>query len=164
MKKEMTTLNDYIAIYKEQLQKGDIQKAYTALIKYVSTLKVHLSKQVDRYSYGNVSLGYMDYTYFPFSDKSLRDKELRFGIVLNHNKLRFELWLMGRNAEIQMKYWEVLKTTKWNETQVAMPKYSVLEAVLVENPDFNNLDALTQNIEKEVILLSEEIINYLKKE
>lgn len=160
----MRTLNDYIATYKEQLQKGDIQKAYTTLIKYVWTLKARLSNKVENYSYGNVSQGYMDYTYFPFFDKFLKDKELRFGIVLNHNKLRFELWLMGRNAEVQRRYWNVLKTTKWNEKQVTMPKYSVLEVVLVESPDFNNLDLLTQNIEKEVICHSEEIINFLKKE
>jgi len=85
------TLNEYIDIYKEQLDKGNIQKAYTALIKYVQTLKVHLSKKVNKYSYGNVAQGYMDYTYFYFFDKFLRSKELRFGIVLNHNKLRVEL-------------------------------------------------------------------------
>lgn len=156
------TFNDYAALYKELLEKGDVQKAYTALIKYVLTLKSHFSKKVDKYSYGNVSQGYMDYTYFSFFDKFLRDKELRFGIVLNHNKVRFELWLMGRNAEVQKKYWNILKATKWNENQVAMPKYSVLEVVLVENPNFNNLEDLTQNIENGVICISEEIIDYLK--
>lgn len=159
----MKELGDYVAVYKEQLEKGDIQKAYIGLIKYVLSLKSHLSKVMsDKFSFGNVSLGYMDYTYFPFFDEYLRTKKLRFGIVLNHEKVRLELWLMGQNAEIQETYWNLLKATKWNKDQPAMPKYSVLEVVLDPNPDFNNLDTLTLKIEKEMNDISNEIIEYLE--
>ena len=43
-----------------------------------------------------------------------------------------------------------------------MPKYSILEAILVENPDFNNLNDLTKLIETKMISTSEEILNYIK--
>lgn len=45
---------------------------------------------------GNISSGYMDYSYFPFTTTDfLRTHKLRFGAVLNHPQMRFELWLMG---------------------------------------------------------------------
>lgn len=42
-------------------------------------------------------------------------------------EMRFELWLMGQNASVQEKYWELLKNTDWNKDIEAMPLYSVLE-------------------------------------
>lgn len=80
-----------------------------------------------QYSTGNISLGHLDYTYFPFFNTYLRQHKLRFGIVLNHMEMRFELWLMGQNASVQEKYWELLKNTDWNKDIEAMPLYSVLE-------------------------------------
>lgn len=159
------TFNEYICIYKEQLTIGDIQKAYMGLIKYVMSLKAYISKKWDgKFSFGNASLGYLNYTYFPFSDTYLRNNELRFGLVLNHREMRFELWLMGRNADVQRKYWDVMKASKWNEYRLSMPQYSVLEVVIVEDPDFDNLTILTQEIEKKMLSFSEEIIVYLRKQ
>lgn len=159
----MKNLNDYIAVYKALLAEGDIQKAYSGLIKYVLSLKPRLSEKMSNgFSFGNISRGYMDYTYFPFFNDFLRTEKLRFGIVLNHEKVRFELWLMGQNAGIQRKYWNILKTSIWNKNQMEMPRYSVLEVILVENPDFNNTDALTQKIIKDTTCITEEIITYLK--
>lgn len=159
----MKNFSNYIAIYKEQLEKGDIQKAYTGLVRYVSNLKTHLSKtMINDFSFGNISQGYMDYTYFYFFNDFLRERKLRFGIVLNHEKMRFELWLMGQNAEVQSHYWDLLKQTKWNKKRSIKPKYSELEVVLVENPDFDDLDTLTAKIEKEVVNYLNEIIDYLK--
>lgn len=159
----MKNFSEYVAVYKEQLQKEDIQKAYEGLIKYVMVLKSHFSKELsDKFLFGNISPGYMDFTYFPFFNDFLREQKLRFGIVLNHKKVRFELWLMGQNLEIQRNYWNLLKTSQWNKEQIAMPKYSVLEVILVENPDFNELDILTSKIEQEAIILVHEIIDYIK--
>ncbi|PXV63125.1 hypothetical protein CLV62_1157 [Dysgonomonas alginatilytica] len=159
----MKNFSDYVAVYKEQLQKEDIQKAYEGLVKYVMVLKSHFSKELsDKFLFGNISPGYMDFTYFPFFNNFLREQKLRFGIVLNHKKVRFELWLMGQNIEIQRNYWNLLKTSQWNKGQIAMPKYSVLEVILVENPDFNELDILTSKIEQEAIILVHEIIDYIK--
>lgn len=35
------SLNEYVKIYKAELDKGDIQIAYEQLLKYVMALKVH---------------------------------------------------------------------------------------------------------------------------
>ena len=74
----MKNFNNYVAIYKEQLEKGDIQKAYTGLVRYMLNLKTHFSKTMTNdFSFGNTSQGYMDYTYFYFFNEFLRERKLR---------------------------------------------------------------------------------------
>lgn len=104
----------------------------------------------------------MDYTYFYYTNDFLKSKKLKLGLVLNHIEMRFEIWLLGNTKAIQEKYWELLKTTKWNKDKKKMPKYSVLEAILVEDPDFNNLNALTVQIEIKMTRISEAIIGNLE--
>ena len=68
-------------IYKEHLVK-DIQKAYHGLMKYMMSLKASLSGvYAGRFSFGNISVCYMDFFYFPFHNEFLREQKLRFGIV-----------------------------------------------------------------------------------
>ena len=100
-------INSRILRYKEQVNKSDIQRMYMFLLKYVMQVKASFEKAFSKeYSCGNVSPGYLDFSYFPFYNEYLRDKKLRFGIVLNHSEMRFELWLMGQNKEIQNRYWD----------------------------------------------------------
>lgn len=159
----MEDLNKYVAIYKEQLDKGDILVAYNELVKFVMKLRTEFIKRLsDKYSFTGILHGYMDYTYFYYSNDFLKTKKLKLGLVLNHLEMRFEVWLLGNTKPIQKKYWELSKSTKWNNDKDEMPAYSILEAVLVENPDFNNLAKLTEQIEAKMITTSEEILNYLK--
>lgn len=104
----------------------------------------------------------MDFTYFSFFDAFLRNKKLRYGIVLNHKQMRFELWLMGQNAEVQKRCWALLKSSKWNAGRLIMPQYSALEAVLVDAPDFDDLDAVAAEIVRNAGMLAEEITQHLK--
>lgn len=149
-----------IEIYKEQLDNGYIQVAYLALTKYVAELKSNFPKE---YRTGNISFGYLDYTYFSFFNTFLRDQKLRFRVVLNHRKMQIELWLMGQNANIQKKYWEILKKSKWNSDRNKMLRYSVLEVVLENQIDFNNKKRMTENIITQALSLSQEIQQYLKR-
>ena len=148
-----------IEIYRKQLAQGDIQRAYTVLTKYVAELKSKLPKQ---YLTGNISFGYLDYTYFPFFNNYLRNQKLRFGIVLNHKKIQIELWLMGQNAPVQKEFWEILKDTNWNKNINEMPQYSVLEVCLEDNIDFEKKEEMTQVILERAMSLSEEIQMFLQ--
>ena len=159
----MENLNKYVSIYKEQLNKGDILIAYNELVKFVMKLRtVFIKNLCDQYTFTGILHGYMDYTYFYYSNDFLKSKNLKLGLVLNHLEMRFEVWLLGNTKPIQKKYWELLKRTKWNKDKTVMPKYSILEAPLVENPDFNNLNALTKEIENAMIKVSDDILGYLK--
>lgn len=148
-----------IEIYKKHIEQGDIQVAYIALTKFVAELRSYFPKQ---YNVGNISFGYLDYTYFPFFNQYLRLHKLRFGVVLNHAKMQFELWLMGQNADIQKKYWNILSDSIWNYDKNEMPKYSILEVVLDEQVDFDNREQMKANIINRAITLAVEIQQYLE--
>ncbi|WP_417785675.1 DUF7000 family protein [Tenacibaculum sp.] len=161
----MKNLNKYVAIYKEQLHKGDILIAYNELVKFVMKLRTDFIKSLsDQYTFAGILHGYMDYTYFYYSNTFLRSKKLKFGLVLNHLEIRFEVWLLGNTLPIQKEYWELLKSTKWNKDRMEMPKYSIIEATLVTDPDFNDLKALAEQVETQMIKVSEEIVAYLKND
>ncbi|RBW62486.1 hypothetical protein DS884_02475 [Tenacibaculum sp. E3R01] len=158
----MEDLNKYVSIYKEQLEKGHILIAYNELVKFVMKLRTDFIKNLsDQYSFAGILHGYMDYTYFYYSNDFLKSKKLKLGLVLNHVEMRFEVWLLGNTIPNQKKYWELLKATKWNKDKTEMPKYSILETTLVDDPDFNNLNSLSEHIETKMIQVSDEILNYL---
>lgn len=159
----MKNLNDYVSIYQQQLKKGDILIAYTELVKFVMNLRTEFIKALsEKYSFAGILHGYMDYTYFYYSNDFLKRKKLKFGFVLNHLEMRFELWLLGNTLAHQKNYWELLKATKWNKDKTGMPKYSILETTLLESPDFNNLSALTKQLENKMAKVSDEILAHLK--
>jgi len=153
----------YIANYKEQLSKGDIQVAYVGLVKLVMKLRTDLSKKLSElYSFGGLFQGYMDYTYFYYTNEFLKKRKLKMGLVLNHSKMHFEIWLLGQTIPLQERYWEYFKATKWNKLRTIKPQYSILETTVIENPDFNDLDELTKLIEEKLVLVTNEIIQDIK--
>jgi hypothetical protein len=156
MKKD---INKCIEIYKNQLEDKSIQIAYIELMRYIAKLKTAFSNE---YKTGRISPGFLDYTYFSFFNDYLREHKLRFGIVLNHKKMQFELWLMGQNKTLQEKYWYILKDTSWNKDKLEKPKYSVLEVCLLDKIDFDDQDKMTNQILSQAIFLSKEIQNYLE--
>ncbi|WP_207763533.1 DUF7000 family protein [Leptospira meyeri] len=159
----MKDFNDYVNLYKEQLQIGDIQEAYAGLVKYVTKLGTNLSKNLSKsYSFGSLFQGYMDYTYFYYSNKFLKDRKLKMGFVLNHPKMQFEVWLLGQTIPIQERYWKYFKNTKWNKNRTTKPQYSILETVIIENPNFNDLEKLSNQIEKSIVLVTTDIIQDIK--
>lgn len=147
-----------IQIYKEQLENGYIQEAYIILTKYVAELK---TKFPTDYGIGNIAFGYLDYTYFYFSNEYLKSKKLKFALVLNHQKMQFELWLLGQTVDVQKEYWNIMKNTKWNNMST-MPKYSVLEVYLENNIDFSNKEKMTISILENALMLSKEIQSYIE--
>lgn len=156
-------LNDIVAVYQEELRKGDILVAYNELVKFVMNTRTGLVKTLGHeYSFANILHGYMDYTYFYYTNDFLKRKKLKFGLVLNHLDMRFEVWLLGNTIPIQKEYWNLLKSTDWNKDKAEMPQYSILEAIIIDNPDFNNLALLSQKIETTMVQVTDEIIELLK--
>jgi len=156
------SLNTRVASYKKQLEIGDIRIAYSELVKFVMSFKTHCSNSLsDKYSFGNIFQGYMDYTYFYFTNECFKRKKLKLGLVLNHSDMRFELWLLGQTKDIQAKYWLLLRPTAWVTTE-EIPKYSIFEHTLVDQPNFDNLDTLAKQIEKELLNTSDKITATLR--
>lgn len=163
----MESMHEYMNEYKKQLKKGVIQKAYQGLIQYMMGLKKHFSNSYPDYSIpGSIYYGYMDMTYFSVIPRSLRDRDLKIAIVFVYEEFRFEVWLSGRNQKILEKYWKIFKESGWDRYKIAAQgKWadSVLEHVLVETPDFSDLETLTKQIDHGTLEFIRDIENFLER-
>ncbi len=161
----MNSFQDYVDEYKRQLALGPIKNAYQGLMDYIMRLRTHFqNKYPDFFVSGSIYFGYMDMTYFSFSPDSLKKQGLKIAIVFIHDTCRFEAWLAGVNKQVQSKYWNFFNESKWNKYHVVASTKgvdSILETILVESPDFNDLDKLTGNIEKATLTFIEDIENFL---
>jgi hypothetical protein len=163
----MESFHEYIKEYRKQLEKGTIKKAYKGLMEYIMGLRMHFkNKYPDYFVSGSIYYGYMDMTYFSFFPKSIKQKNLKIAIVFLHEPFRFEVWLAGYNKQVQSKYWKLFKESDWNKNHnVSTTKGvdSIMEYILVDNPDFSDLDALTKQIERETLKFIKEVESFLSK-
>jgi hypothetical protein len=151
----MESFHESMDEYKKQLEKGAIQAAYKGLMDYILGLKTHLkNKYPDFFVSGSIYYGYMDMTYFSFFPKSIKDKNLKIAVVFIHESCKFEVWLAGINKQVQTKYWNLIRESDFHKYRIVSTPIgndSIIEHILVEKPDFRNLDALTEKIELETM-------------
>lgn len=163
----MKSLQENMIEYRKQLRKGAIQKAHQGLMQYMMGLKNHFSTQYPDLSVpGSMYSGYMDMTYFSIIPGSLKDRELKIAIVFVYDTFRFEVWLSGRNQKVLAKYWSLFTDRGWDTYKIApQGKWadSILEHVLVEDPDFSDLVALTRQIDQGVMKFIKDVGNFLAK-
>ena len=160
------SLNDLTNDYKRQIEIGNIQKAYQGLMGYIKRLRTHFVNNypVD-YTIGSIYSGDITITYFPFTPRVLKEQKLKIAIVFNHQEVRFEIWLAGQNKQIQKKYWEIFKGNDWNKYHIPSTieeGFSIVDNVLVENPNFDDLETLTEQIETRTMEFVEEISTVLE--
>jgi len=163
----MASFHENMNEYKKQLRRGAVQKAYQGLMDYIMGLRSYFENKYPDYSVsGNIYFGYMDMTYFAFFPKTLKQRKLKVGIVFVHEAFRFEVWLFGYNKSVQAKYWKLFKESSWSKYRVPSTIEgvdSILEGILIENPDFIDLDALTKQIERGTLKFIEDVEDVLSK-
>lgn len=162
----MESFPEYMQEYKKQLDRGYIQEAYRGLMKYIMDLRVYFKKRYPEYFVSSIYYGYMDMTYFSFSHESLKNRKLKIAIVFVHETFRFEVWLAGSNKKVQSIYWELIKEGNWGEYHIPSTTRgvdSIMEHVLVDDPDFADLDRLTQQIETGTLKFIDDVLNFLSK-
>ena len=164
----MKSFHDDMLEYKNQLAKGTIQKAYKSLMEYISVLRTHLkTKYPDHSVSSSIYFGYMDMTFFAFTPKSLHDRGLKVAIVFIHQTCRFEVWLVGVNKPFQSKFWKLLEESGFSKYPIEPSikgKDAIIEHILVNQPNFNDHDALTQKIESGALAFIDEIESFLSKQ
>lgn len=161
----MESLQASMITYKHQLQKGDIVRAYRGLMAYMQDLRTHFAKTYpDYFVSGSLYTGYMDMTYFAVSPPALKQRSLKAAIVFVHEPFRFEVWLSGANRQIQAEWWKVIKTSGW-DTYSVVPVISgsdaIVEHVLLQDPDFGDLPALTAEIERGTMHFIRDVVAFL---
>jgi hypothetical protein len=163
----MESFHEYVSEYRKQIEKGSISKAYKGLMEYVLNLRTYFkNKYPDYFVSGSVYFGYMDMTYFSFYPQSLGQRKLKVAIVLIHETMRFEVWLAGYNKQVQSKYWKIFKESNWDKYRIVPTTKgadSILEHLLVDDPDFRDLDKLTKQIERGTMKFIEDVEGFLSK-
>jgi hypothetical protein len=161
----MESFQESMIEYRKQLEKGTIQKAYKGLMDYYKYLRTYFNKKYPNvFASGNLYFGYMDMSYFALFPKSLKDRNLKIAIVFLHEQFRFEVWLSGVNKKVQGKYWKVFKESNWKKYPIVSTTKnadSIVEGILVENPDFSDLEALTRKIESGILKFIQDIEGFL---
>jgi hypothetical protein len=164
---KMESFQESMNEYRKQIEKGSIQRAYKGLMEYIMGLRTHFKNKYPDYSVsGSIYYGYMDMTYFSVFPKSIKDRKLKIAIVFLHDELRFDVWLSGVNRQVQTKYWNLIKESDWNKYHMVPTGKgvdSIVEYILVDNPDFNDLDALTQQIEMGTLKFIKDVESFLSK-
>jgi hypothetical protein len=68
--------------------------------------------------------------------------------------------------QVQSKYWKIFKESNWNKYHIVPTTKgadSILEHILVDNPDFRDLDKLTKQIEKGTLKFIGDVESFLPK-
>ena len=162
----MPPLNDCVIEYTQQLSKGKIQKAYKGIMTFMSELKNYMVSKHPEYSASALYFGYMDMTYFAFTPMELKNRSLKIAVVYLHEQNRFEVWLSGSNRGVQAEYIELLNnrdTHGYKVSRVSPGIDSIIEATLIENPNFDFTDSLMQEIEVKTIEFSDNIISIFRE-
>jgi hypothetical protein len=140
-----------MAEYKKQMRIGLVPKAYKGLMDYILDLRNYFKKKYPDWSVsGSLYTGYMDMTYFALVPESFKQRGLKIAVVFIHESCRFEVWLSAVNKQVQAEYWQVIKDSGWSKYRLVpsvQGNDSILETVLVESPDFGDLNGLTADIE-----------------
>ncbi len=157
----MKTLNDQIKIYKNTLDQGDIQTAYRAIIRFILDLKIYLKNEYPTHAIGQLYQGYMDISFITFTPPTLKAKKLKITLVFIHGEAAFEVWLCGNNKKEHYKYFNLFKQSDWNQYPLNMADNdAIIKYKLIESPDFNNLNGLMEEIEKEANIFEKAILNF----
>lgn len=147
----MESLDKLLQEYRRQLKKGYIQKAYKVIMAFMSSLKSFLENIYPEYYTSALYFGYMDMTYFAFTPPEIKEKKLKIAIVYLHEEGRFEAWLSGNNRGIQAEYIEKLSRRnigKYKLSELGPGIDFIIETTLVDQPNFDDLEKLKDQIEK----------------
>ena len=161
----MDSLNSAMQAYKEQLQQGQIIQAYQRLMAYFGELRSHFQKKYPHFEIpGNIYYGYMDMTYFAVVPDFLKARKLKIAVVFFHPQFRFEVWLAARNKQVQASVWKAIQASSWDRytlTPQGKGVDAILDHILVEDPDFSDLTALTTRIETGVMGFIQDLEEFL---
>jgi len=149
----MGTLNDDVMKYTEELKSGYIQRAYRGIMAFMSEFKAYMEGKYPDYISSAVYFGYMDMTYFALTPPALRSLKLKTALVYLHEERRFELWLAANNRKIQEEYIDNLSKKDlmgYKLSKVSPGVDSIIEDIIVNNPDFDKKEELIKLIENKI--------------
>jgi hypothetical protein len=146
----VSTLSSDLEELLEQLSKVSEQRAYSAIVGYMSRLRTHFAGTQGERAVSGLYQGYFDMTYFALFPPALKSRGLKLAIVFDYEKFDFEVWLAARNRNVQRQYWELLKDNGWSEYRLVEPAVgidAIVEHSVTDVFDLAESAALTSRID-----------------
>lgn len=120
-------------------------------VRFMTALRAHfISRFPTGFKAGQIYKGKKEISFFTFTPLSLHQQKLKIAIVWNYQNDRFEIWLAGQNRQIQKQCWSFFKDSNWSKYPVPnniTAGFSIVDSILVANPNFNDADKLILQIE-----------------
>ncbi|HNR67632.1 MAG TPA: hypothetical protein PKN24_06270 [bacterium] len=133
----MPELHGDLVELRNQLDKGRIQKAYTAIISYMSGLRTHFDTHKD-WVVSGLYQGYFDMTYFAVLPPLVKARNLKLAVVFDYEKFGFQVWLAARNRAVQHQYFKLFRDCGWPAESLVEPAVGV--DAIVRRDVANGLD------------------------
>ncbi len=137
----MEMLRSDLEELRRRLGEGAVQRAYVAIVAYMSGLRTELASSHADWSVAGLYQGYFDMTYFPLVTPSLKARSLKLAVVFQYSDFRFQVWLAARNRTVQRRYCALLRDRDWLSGSLIEPAAGVDAIVVVDVADGLDLDA-----------------------
>ena len=160
----MAALQAAMSEYHERLEQGTIQQAYRGLMQFMMDLRTRLQNRHPDCAVSGLYQGFMDMTYFALVPESLKRRGLKVAIVFLHEAFRFEVWLAAANKGIQQEYWNLLRARGWDRYPLVSTikgHDAIIEHALVEDPEFDDPEALAERLETGTLAFVADIERFL---
>lgn len=148
---KLNSLDKNLKIYQQFLQSTEIQSAYRELINFINHLANCFRKKFPEYEVAHgFYQGYLDLTFFTFTTRALNYHQLKIAVVFKHKDLNFEVWLSGRNRSIMSKFHKLFQSLDLHDYFLSVDETgmsSIVESLLITEPNFDDLNKLTHDIE-----------------
>lgn len=146
--------------YQRHLQSTKLQATYNRLMAFVANLRNHFDEKYSNdYTVGDLYEGRLDTTYFPIAPDVLKNDKLKFNIVFDHANMRFEIWLVGLNRDVQRDVWARLKQENWNKYPLtATPDQAIIQNVMFEQGEFAEKEIFTKMIDDKAMAFINDIL------
>lgn len=147
----MESLNKNIVEFGMLLKKTQLQQSYKRLLVYIKEIRNYFKETHPEYDVStNLYQGYMDLTFFTITSQLTRQKDLKYIVVFTYENMQFEVWLAGKNRAVMSEYHKKFKDYQFKNfklTEDIKGMSSILEHIVVENPNFDELNELTNLID-----------------
>ncbi|WP_294733810.1 hypothetical protein [uncultured Flavobacterium sp.] len=139
---------------------------YRQGINYLKDLRNYFRKEYDSdFTVGSLYQGSLDCSWFSLKTEDLKHLKLKFVIVFNFELMQLEICFSGQNKDVRKKYWKIFKDSNWDKYHLADSidgSLSIINHVIIENPDFSDTKKLTKQIEIESFKFMNEFQDILK--
>lgn len=156
----MSSQSKSMQVYHEALDKGDIQKAYRAILSFMAELRAELKMKYPDARVGQVNQGFMDMSYFAFTPQALHTKKLIIALVYLHAANRFELWLSANNRSIQKKMIDTLNQVEdfdYRISDFGSGMDSIVEWIVHVEPNFDAKASLKSSLELNLLRFTKDM-------